>query len=204
MEKIKVKTCTAFEYHQRIATGSLRDVVQKVKQVMDQRPDVSVLIFDDATCEIIEVDFRGDVEDVLKNLDKIYETASTTPPPQEPSQKRGPGRPKIGVVGREVTLLPRHWEWLNNQPGGASVALRKLVEEARRTYRDRDKVRKSQEKTDKFMSATVGNLPGYEEVTRALFAKDFQRFKDLIAPWPADIHDHLLKLSKAAFQATAE
>jgi hypothetical protein len=204
MEKTKVETCIAFEGHQRIAAGNLRDVVQKVKQAMDQRPDVSVLIFDDATCEIIEVDFRGNMEDVLKNIDKIYETDTSTPSPPEPSQKRGPGRPKIGVVGREVTLLPRHWEWLNNQPGGASVALRKLVEEARRTYRDRDKMRKSQETTDRFMSALVGNLPGYEEASRALFANNFQRFNDLITSWPADIRDYLLKLSKAAFQVTAE
>ena len=103
---------------------------------------------------------------------------------------RGPGRPKLGVVAREVTLLPRHWEWLAQQPGGASVAIRKLVEEARRTGEDRDRVRQAQEAAYRFMSAMAGNKPHYEDAIRALFAGEAARFEKLIAEWPADVRDH--------------
>ena len=105
-----------------------------------------------------------------------------------------------GSVSREVTLLPRHWDWLNSQPGGASVALRKLVEEARRINRGKDKVRHSQEVAYRFMSAMAGNLPGFEEATRALFACDPERFENLVASWSVDIRDHARKLAEAAFQ----
>src|SRR3984957_11907417 len=106
------------------------------------------------------------------------------------STPRGRGRPKLGVVAREVTLLPRHWEWLATQPGGASVALRKLVEEARRTHADKDKIRKAQERAYHFMSAMAGDLPGFEEATRALFADNRSKFKETIGTWPVDVHDH--------------
>ena len=89
---------------------------------------------------------------------------------------RGRGRPKLGVVAREVTLLPRHWDWLNSQSGGASVALRKLVEAARLAGDDKDRTRHAQEAAYRFMTALAGNLPGYEEATRALYAADPARF----------------------------
>ncbi|MFY0534142.1 DUF2239 family protein [Nannocystis pusilla] len=38
---------------------------------------------------------------------------------EEPPARTGPGRPKLGVVSREVSLLPRHWEWLERQPSGS-------------------------------------------------------------------------------------
>ncbi|RZI91619.1 MAG: DUF2239 family protein, partial [Variovorax sp.] len=111
------------------------------------------------------------------------------------------GRPKLGVVAREVTLLPRHWDWLNRQPGGASVALRKLVEDARRVNTDRDTVRAAREATYRFMSAIAGHLPGFEEAARALFANEKERFDALVAPWPDDVPDHLRKLSASAWSA---
>jgi hypothetical protein len=101
------------------------------------------------------------------------------------------------VVAREVTLLPRHWDWLTSQAGGASVALRRLVDEARRTSGDRDRVRAAQEAAYHFMSAMAGNLPGFEEAARALFAYDRRRFADLIAEWPPDVRDHAVKLAFA-------
>jgi hypothetical protein len=110
-------------------------------------------------------------------------------------EPRGRGRPKLGVVAREVTLLPRHWEWLGTQPGGASVALRKLVEEARRTSGDRDRSRAARDAAYHFMSAMAGNLPGFEEASRALFADDRRRFAGLIAGWPDDVRDHTVKLA---------
>jgi hypothetical protein len=136
--------------------------------------DVLFQVFDDSTGRPIDIDIRGTIEEV-----------------------RGRGRPKLGVIAREITLLPRHWDWLNSQPGGASVALRKLVEEARRTSGDRDRIRSAQEAAYHFMSAIAGNLPGFEEASRALFAYDRRRFGDLIAAWPEDIRDHVIKLAFA-------
>jgi hypothetical protein len=116
---------------------------------------------------------------------------------------RSAGRPKLGVVAREVTLLPRHWEWLSGQPGGASVALRKLVEDARRTNAGTDRVRHAQEVAYRFMSAIGGNLPGYEEAIRALFAGDRARFEATIDGWPADVGAHAHKIAAAAFSKDA-
>ncbi len=96
---------------------------------------------------------------------------------------------------REVTLLPRHWEWLGNQPGGASVALRRLVDEARRASGDRDHHRAARDAAYHFMSAMAGNLPGFEEASRALFAGERRRFSQHIAGWPADVRDHIVKLA---------
>ena len=114
-----------------------------------------------------------------------------------PAEPRGRGRPKLGVVAREVTLLPRHWEWLNAQPGGASVALRKLVEQARRANGDADRQRTARDAAYHFMSAMAGNLPDFEEAARALFADDRRAFVALVAAWPADIRDHVIKLAYA-------
>ncbi len=199
-------SCTAFNSNHCIALGNLQEVAKKTKELIDRDEQASVLIFDDCTSEIIELDFRGTMGDVLKRLENPTSmvAADTTPSKKDQTSRRGPGRPKLGVVSREVTLLPRHWEWLNSQPGGASVALRKLVEEARRINSSRDKARRSQEVTYRFMSAMAGNMPGFEEATRALFAGDSEHFNNLIAPWPADIRDHIQKLAEAAFQYKAK
>jgi len=196
------KNCTAFAGSRCIVSGNLLAVVKKVKGLIGKDEQMPVLIFDDLTSELIEVDFRGSIEDVLKRLEKpAADVASAgTPSNLDKSPRRGPGRPKLGVISREVTLLPRHWDWLNSQPGGASVALRKLVEEARRINRDRDRVRRSQEVAYRFMSAMSGDLPGFEEAARALFARNAERFYSLIHPWPVDIRDHVRKLAEAAFQ----
>jgi hypothetical protein len=110
----------------------------------------------------------------------------------------------LGVVAREVTLLPRHWEWLNGQPGGASVALRKLVEEARRVNEGRDRERRAQEAAYKFMSAMAGNLPGFEEAIRALFAKDQERLEEWIRGWPEDIRAHVVRLAREPAESPAD
>jgi hypothetical protein len=202
MDEQYLTNCIAFESNRCIASGNLLKVAKKVKEIIDREKQVSILIFDDLTSELIEIDFRGTMEDVLKSLEKPTANVESGIKPPNTAQRtqRGPGRPKLGVVSREVTLLPRHWGWLNSQPGGASVALRKLVEEARRVYSSRDKVRRSQEVTYRFMSAMAGDLPGFEEATRALFKADSQRFDALIASWPVDIRDHSRKLAAAAFQ----
>jgi uncharacterized protein len=202
MDEQNLKSCTAFKGNQRVASGELFKVARKVKEIIDQDEQASILIFDDVTSELVEVDFRGTMEDVLKRL----ETATAGVEPVNASSdtdqrsQRGPGRPKLGVVSREVTLLPRHWDWLKSQPGGASVALRKLVEEARRVNSEKDKVRHSQEVAYRFMSAMAGNFPGFEEATRALFAGDPKLFSSLVASWSIDIRDHARKLAEGAFQ----
>jgi hypothetical protein len=110
----------------------------------------------------------------------------------------------LGVVAREITLLPRHWDWLAQQTGGASVAIRKLVEEARRTGDDRDRVRQAQEAAYRFMSAMTGNAPHYEDAIRALFADDAAGFEKLIARWPADVRDHVSALAERAFRRNSQ
>lgn len=197
--------CTAFEGSRRIASGGLEQVALKTKEVIDRGEQTPVLIFDDMTSEQIEVDFRGTAEEVVKRLAESSECAAIVAPTHPVGvATRGPGRPRLGVVAREVTLLPRHWDWLNGQPGGTSVALRRLVEGARRTNEGRDRVRRSQEAAYRFLSAMAGNYPGFEEATRAIFARDHGRFDELVEPWPTDVRDHARKLAAASFQGAAE
>jgi hypothetical protein len=190
-------TYIAFEADRCIASGGERDVVSAAKATLDRRKDASVQIFDGLTGGPVEIDFRGSLDDVLARLP---ETAGRSAPAEDAvATPRGPGRPKLGVVAREVTLLPRHWEWLARQPGGASVALRRLVDEARRTSEDGDRIRQAQEAAYRFMSAAAGNKPHYEEAIRALFAGDAARFEKLIAEWPADLRKCASRFAAGAF-----
>ena len=195
------KGYTAFCGTRCLASGDLPSVATKVKEALDHEGPESVLIFDDQNGEVQEVDLRGTIEDILKRLDLPAPTVDLTEASENsgPNALRGPGRPKLGVVAREVTLLPRHWDWLNSQPGGASVALRRLVDEARHTNSARDRVRHSQESAYRFMSAVAGNLPGYEEALRAIFAGNRKHFDDSTGAWPADTRGYALKLAEAAF-----
>jgi hypothetical protein len=203
MDSLEQTRCTAFEGARCIASGELAQVALETKKVIDRGERAPVLIFDDVTGEQIEVDFRGTPGDVLKRLpQKSTDGAPVDAPGKE--APRGPGRPRLGVVAREVTLLPRHWEWLNGQPGGASVAIRKLVEEARRTNQGRDRVRRSQEAAYRFMSAMAGNLPGFEEASRALFAGDPERLEELTRAWPEDIRRHLARLAQDSLRLENE
>ncbi len=187
------KTCTSFAGIKMIASGDLKHVAQMTKKAIDSGEKDFVLIFDDKTAQPIEIDFRGTSKDVLSRLGEAVSTEA-----KSAEQSRGPGRPKLGVVAREVTLLPRHWDWLNSQPGGASVALRKLVDEARHANADKDTIRQSQEAAYRFMSAMAGNLPGFEESTRALFAGDESKFNELTEGWPADVRRYAQKLAATA------
>lgn len=191
-------TCTAFAGPRRIASGELNHVALKTKEFVDRNDQERVLVFDDSTGEQVELDLRGTAADVLKRLGTSGDAIS------QGGAARGPGRPRLGVVAREVTLLPRHWEWLSGQPGGASVALRRLVDEARRANAGRDRERRSQETAYRFLSAIAGNFPGFEEVARALFAGNRARFDELVEPWPADVRDHARTLAAASFPPAAE
>jgi uncharacterized protein len=192
----------AFEGDRCIASGDLRDVISAAKETLDRRKEASVLVFDGRTGGPIEIDFRGTVDDVLARLP---DTAAAPAEVEEAAlpAPRGPGRPKLGVVAREVTLLPRHWEWLARQSGGASVALRKLIDEARRANKDKDRIRHAQEAAYRFMAAMAENRPHYDEVARALFAGDAGRFEAWTATWPADVRDHARRLAAAAFEPAA-
>jgi hypothetical protein len=187
------ETFTAFEGQHRLVSGDLATVAAAVKRAEHDGAE-PIAIFSDVTGRAIDLDLRGSTEEVVARLaattaSRHPEAASTRTGP------RGRGRPKLGVVAREVTLLPRHWDWLNTQSGGASVALRKLIDEARRTNGDADRQRLAQDAAYHFMSAIAGNLQNFEEAARALFAADRRRLANQIADWPADIRNHIVKLA---------
>jgi hypothetical protein len=187
-------TYTCFVGHRRLATGPLAAIALAVKRL----PDASepVLVFDDLGGRTLDIDLRGSEKDVQARYAPAPGAPDepSTEPPAGGAEGRSRGRPKLGVVAREVTLLPRHWDWLAGQPGGASVTLRRLVEEARRGSGERDRLRQAHERAYHFMSAIAGDLPGFEEASRALFANEPGRFRDLVAPWPKDIREHACRL----------
>ena len=187
--------CTAFLDDRRIAAGELRHVALRAQQALEAQPEAQLLIFDDADARLIDLDLRGGAAEIVQRLNRgevpVAAEAETT--------KRGRGRPKLGVVAREVTLLPRHWQWLNAQPGGASVALRKLVDAARRAHAEGDQRRAGQERAYRFLSAMGGDRAGFEEATRALFAGDSLKFEAEIAAWPDDVRDHATMLAADAW-----
>ncbi len=182
-------TYSVFQGMRRIGGGT----ASQVAALIEDLPQGGHLVFDDATGRQTDLDIRGTPEGT-----SIRHPDETAPEP------RGRGRPRLGVVAKEVTLLPSHWDWLSAQPGGASVALRKLVEQARKASGDRDRVRAAQESAYRFISAIAGNLPGFDEATRALFAYDRRRFVELIAGWPEDVRDYAVRLAFADHDPSAE
>jgi uncharacterized protein len=200
--------CTAFDGHRLLQSGPLRDVALAVKTAIDQRSPDAILVFDDATGRVVDLDLRGTGAEVVERLSRPAPTVPGRHRPASPgpfeaaseptSEPRGRGRPRLGVVAREVTLLPRHWEWLAAQPGGASAVLRRLVDEARRSGGAQRQRRAAQEAAYRFMLAIAGDLAGYEEATRALFADDRPRVERWIADWPEDVRAHALRLAFGA------
>ena len=178
--------CLAFAGHEMIGRGSPREVLAAVKAASDQAR--AVLVFDRATGRTVEFDLRGDLETALARLPE-------TAPESETPTKRGPGRPRLGVTAREVTLLPRHWDWLSGQSGGASATLRKMVETAMREAEGPDRRRRAREATYRFMTAMAGDLPNYEEATRMLFAGDRTAFEAAVEGWPEGGRDTALAMA---------
>ena len=193
----------AFNGMHRLASGTFAEVATRIKDLLDSGLPQSILLFDAQTSELREVDTRGSLADAAQRYASPDDAALTADAASAVmAAADGPrtrGRPKLGVVAREVTLLPRHWDWLASQPGGASVALRKLVEEARRANAGRDTARKSRDAAYKFMSAIGSSLASFEEASRALFAGDRSRFETLLASWPSDVREHALLLAQASF-----
>ena len=188
MSDAVARLATAFDRERRLASGPLIEVAMAVKAAVVAGAEGPLLVFDDATGAVIDLDLRGSRADIAVRL--------AAAPGEPPGPPRGRGRPRLGVVAREVTLAPRHWEWLAAQPGGASAALRRLVEEARRSSGPKDRVRLGQEAAYRFMAAMAGDLPGFEEAIRALFAKDRLRFERHVASWPDDVGAYAARLAE--------
>lgn len=199
MSAIPERSYTAFDGSRRLASGALPHVAAAAKAAIDADETVQILVFEDATAGVVELDLRGSAAAVVERATRLASPLDAQAAETDPVEAKRPGRPKLGVTSREVTLLPRHWDWLNAQPGGASVALRKLVEEARRANEGRDRIRAAQNAANRFMTAMAGNQPGFEEASRALFAADAERFAAQIAGWPHDIRDYVQSLAAGAF-----
>jgi hypothetical protein len=170
------QTYTAFEGDRRLAAGPVAQVRDAVREALARGG--RVLVFGDEDGRQVDLD-----------------------PREPPPEKRGPGRPKLGVEAREITLLPRHWDWLSRQPGGASATLRRLVESARREASARDRARQAMDAAYRFLTAMAGDAAGYEEAIRALFAGDGPRFDVHASAWPEDVRAHARKLAEPAFSA---
>ncbi len=186
-------TCSVYDHHRLIASGPVAVVALAAKQLIEAGATGPVLILDDASSRPIEVDFRGSTEDVLARLRMAPEPAS-----------RGPGRPRLGVVPREITLLPRHWDWLGRQPGGASAVLRRLVENALRNDGAATRARESQESVDRFMRVMAGDLADYEEASRAFYRGDRAAFATCTEAWPQDLRTQLRRLTAIAWDEHAD
>lgn len=196
--------CTAFAGTRRIAAGELRHVALKAQQAL-QSGERAIRVFDDRSSQLVEVDLRGSPADLLRRLAEAPAPLREACPHADEADdagahRRGPGRPRLGVVAREVTLLPRHWQWLGAQPGGASVALRRLVEDARGGPSAQDRRRAAQESAFRFIAAMASEEPGFEEAARALFAGDAAAFEERIGAWPDDVRDHAALLAADALR----
>ena len=182
--------CTAFVGQTRLAAGPLDQVALAAKRA-GTTATALVQIYDDSSGRVIDIDPRGNDADMIARLPRVPIDSA----PAASDAPRGRGRPKLGVVAREVTLLPRHWDWLSAQSGGASVALRRLVEDARRGGASKDSARRTRDAAYTFMSAMAGNLPEFEEASRALFSGAHDKLAAILARWPADVRDYTLKLA---------
>ena len=197
-----LSTYIAFEGPHRIALGTLAEAAIAAKRAHALQTNQAVLVFDAASGEQIELNLQGSEEDVLTGLQtSVSSEAPVEDDEAESVSRKTPGRPRLGVIPREVTLLPRHWDWLASQPGGASVALRKLVEHGMRSVRKQDHARQLRDAAYRFMHAIAGNEAGFEEAARALFGNNPEVFRHTIAPWPNDIREHLTQLSDKFFDA---
>ncbi len=185
----------AFSGFRQVAAGDRTQVVNVLRR-LPPTEETLIRVFNDATGERIDLDLRPEAD-----VAPSPTPAPEAPPTLEAAAARPVGRPKLGVVAREVTLLPRHWEWLGSQPGGASVTLRRLVDESRKANEGRVSVRAARENAYRFMSEMAGDLAGFEEASRALFAGDRPKFEGLVAPWPEDVRLQLARLATDSWSA---
>lgn len=183
---------TLFDGFQILACGSLEEVTLVAKRHLRSSPHSQLLAFSDQTGQQMDLDIRGSSKEIKERL-KIFS-------PSAPVQRSGAGRPKLGVIAREVSLLPAHWEWLANQAGGASSAIRKLIDEKLKgPSAEREKLKFVQEVTYKVLSALAGNLPNFEDAIRYLYRRDRKQFESKMKDWPKDVRMYALKLSESVF-----
>lgn len=190
---------TVFQGNAKIGQAPISEAALIYKHALESGVSDLALIFDDSTGRTIDFDYRGTDQEVVKRVQRMWPAPATddaSSPLETLADRAARGRPKLGVTAREVTLLPRHWDWLATQPGGASVALRRLVDGARKANVMKDKMRAAQERAYNFISAMAGDLPGFEEATRALFAGNWEGFVEQTQNWPTDICLHTLKLTE--------
>jgi uncharacterized protein len=185
MNELQPAVFSVFLGSKRLATGPLRQVALVAKKAVDRGAQRRVLIYNDSTGRSIDIDVRGCDAELLA---KLADDARAALP-------RGRGRPRLGVVARDVTLLPHHWQWLSAQPGGASVAIRKLVDAARQTHQYSDRQGERQAAAFQFMSAMAHDQANFEEAARALSSSDRERFGLLTRSWPVDVRDHAIRLA---------
>jgi hypothetical protein len=173
---------SAFSADKLIARGEARAALARIKEWLDAHPGENALIFDEESGRQVDFDFRGSPEEALARI--------------LPGQARqGRGRPSLGVVCGEVSLLPRHWEWLEAERHNISATIRRLVDEAMKNEPLAAKRSRLVEAIDKKLWVLAGDKPSCEEVSRALYAGDTDRFRELIAGWPRDIAAHFIALS---------
>ena len=190
----------AFAGVKKIAEGSLPDVAIKVRRHLDRTTDTTPIVFDRKSARQIELDYRG-TDPEIRHRASLSEIKLQAEPlaPSTSTRSRGRGRPKLGVVAGEVTLLPRHWAWLKTQRGGASVTLRRLVDDARRNSEPKESRTEAQDSVYRAMVVLAGDLPGYEEALRALYANDADSFTRQTNKWPSGVKSFIRDLSREAF-----
>ena len=177
----------AFAGARRLAFGTLSAVLPVLKRRFDQDAGETILTFELESGRQVDFDLRSPLAEILER--------------EVPAAPRGPGRPRLGVLSREISLLPRHWDWLERQPNGASAALRRLVEHAIKTEPGRERARRLRAALSQILSAVAGNRPHFEEACRALFAGDQQLLEDLIERWPRDLRDFAIGQARLAQEA---
>lgn len=108
-EPIRYPTFVAFSSGVCIARGSLPMVAVEVKRATDAGAPRAIQVFDAETSEPLDLDLSGTIDDV----ERRHQVDNASMHGQQPDDAGRPrparGRPRLGVVSREVTLLPRHW-----------------------------------------------------------------------------------------------
>jgi hypothetical protein len=189
----------AFAGDSLLVHGSLPDIAVAVRHALDGGETRPVVVMDARTAQVVDLDLRGTDAEIVARL------ASTQDAPDhgvaDALRTSGPGRPRLGVVSREVSLLPRHWDWLKTQRGGASATLRRLVDEARRRSGDSDRVVAAQEAVDRYLRVMAGDRPHYEDALRAFYAQRDADLERHTAEWPVDLRTHLKTLVRRCREA---
>jgi hypothetical protein len=205
------KLYVAFQGFQRLGLGSLEQVATLCFESKWEDLRTRISVYEDETGRVVDVDLSGTEEEVLARLGQSTEdedvAAETETAPKEPPVRRKPGRPKLGVVSREVSLLPRHWSWLSEQRGGASAMLRRLVELAKKNESSESIQRRVVDAAHRFLWDIAGDQPHFEELSRALYAANLEEVRALSAGWPEGIRHqldrYLARHKEAASEAPA-